>query len=99
VKQGGGQIFVHSEVEIGTTFKIYFPRVDAALQNEAEKAPGAFCCASETILLVEDEDTVRESIAEYLQQLATPSSRQTVDRRLWRWRPSRRIPLLLCSPM
>lgn len=68
VKQSGGQIFVHSEVGLGTTFKIYFPRVDGAVQEDQEEAEDSNSPASETVLLVEDEDTVRESIAEYLQQ-------------------------------
>jgi two-component system cell cycle sensor histidine kinase/response regulator CckA len=66
VKQSGGHIFVQSEVGLGTTFKIYLPRVDAALQDAEEESIDSSIRASETILLVEDEDTVRESIAEYL---------------------------------
>jgi two-component system, cell cycle sensor histidine kinase and response regulator CckA len=68
VKQNGGQIFVQSELGLGTTFKIYFPRVDAALQDEQEETEDSSIPACETILLVEDEDTVRESIADYLKQ-------------------------------
>jgi two-component system, cell cycle sensor histidine kinase and response regulator CckA len=68
VKQNGGQILVQTEVGLGTTFKIYFPRVDAALQDEPEETEDSSSPASETILLVEDEDTVRESIADYLKQ-------------------------------
>jgi two-component system, cell cycle sensor histidine kinase and response regulator CckA len=70
VKQSGGQTFVQSEVGLGTTFKICFPWVDSALQDEPDKDEtlDSSTRASETILLVEDEDTVRESIAEYLKQ-------------------------------
>jgi PAS domain S-box-containing protein len=68
VKQSGGQISVQSEVGAGTTFRTCFPRVDAALQRETEDIEDSTSRASETILLVEDEDTVRESIAEYLKQ-------------------------------
>lgn len=69
VKQGGGQIFVQSEIGLGTTFKVYFPRVDGSVQEETEEVSDAAHRATETILLVEDEDNVRESIAEYLEQL------------------------------
>jgi two-component system, cell cycle sensor histidine kinase and response regulator CckA len=70
VKQSGGRTFVQSEVGLGTTFKIYFPWIDSALQDEngAAKTFESSIRASETILLVEDEDSVRESIAEYLSQ-------------------------------
>jgi two-component system, cell cycle sensor histidine kinase and response regulator CckA len=68
VKQSGGHIVVQSEVGHGATFKIYFPRVDGAIQATEEEAKLTPVCANETILLVEDEDTVRESIADYLQQ-------------------------------
>ena len=60
VKQSGGHILVYSEPGNGTTFKIYFPRVNAAaatqrsppISQEPEHRTG-------TILLVEDEDQVR----------------------------------------
>jgi PAS domain S-box-containing protein len=63
VKQSGGNIWVYSEPGLGTTFKIYLPRVDALVETEqktraARKSTGG----TETILLVEDEDMVRELI-------------------------------------
>jgi two-component system, cell cycle sensor histidine kinase and response regulator CckA len=68
VKQSGGQTFVHSEPGVGTTFKIYFPEVDGAVHDATQEDLNSSFQGSETILLVEDEDTVRESIAEYLKQ-------------------------------
>jgi CheY-like chemotaxis protein len=68
VKQSGGKIDVQSEVGHGTTFRIFLPRVAAEDRRVAEEHVESFSPATETILLVEDEDTVRESIAEYLQQ-------------------------------
>jgi len=61
VKQSGGQIWVYSAVGQGTTFKTYFPM--AAVHADAERrersegsvSPGG----SETILLVEDDESVR----------------------------------------
>jgi PAS domain S-box-containing protein len=66
VKQSGGYIWVYSELGLGTTFKIYLPAVEAEAQVIA--APGAVSAptGSETILLVEDEDGVRELLDELL---------------------------------
>ena len=66
VKQSSGQILVDSEPGKGTTFKVYFPLVDGAAQSESEERFEEPAQGAETILLVEDEDGVRESTAEYL---------------------------------
>ena len=68
VKQSAGQIIVQSEPKAGTIFKIYFPLVDATAQDETTETYDSSYRASETILLVEDEQGVRESTAEYLRQ-------------------------------
>lgn len=61
VKQSGGYIWVYSELEKGTSFKVYLPRVEepAEPKPEAVKAPKARK-GTETILVVEDEEAVRE---------------------------------------
>ena len=61
VKQSGGYIEVDSEPGRGTTFRIYLPRFDAAAVA-AERGPRPVGAAggTETILLVEDEEGVRE---------------------------------------
>lgn len=68
VKQSGGYVWVYSEEQHGTTFKIYLPRADAAAtaekRNEANQRP---LRGSETILLVEDERGVRELAREHLE--------------------------------
>lgn len=68
VKQNGGNIWVYSEEGQGTTFKIYLPRAKEPvrpryrLDSEIEVATG-----TETILLVEDDATVRELARRVLQ--------------------------------
>ena len=60
VKQSGGHIWVYSEPDHGTTFKVYFPRVRGAADSRpAEAPPTESGRVSETILLVEDDDQVR----------------------------------------
>jgi CheY-like chemotaxis protein len=60
IKQTGGSITVESEVGKGTTFRILLPQADeaaeVAVQQSVEHPP---LSGSETILLVEDEDAVR----------------------------------------
>jgi PAS domain S-box-containing protein len=57
VTQHGGAIEVKSVPAQGTTFEIYFPQVEAAVPETVYTAPLG---GTETILLVEDEDEVRE---------------------------------------
>lgn len=60
VKQHEGSIWVYSEPGNGTSFKIYLPRVDAAIQEIAAKGEKAESAGSETIMVVEDEEVLRE---------------------------------------
>ncbi|HTP57400.1 MAG TPA: ATP-binding protein, partial [Spirochaetia bacterium] len=61
VKQSGGYITCYSEPGKGTTFTIYFPRsYEASTQSSAHFAPSPALGGTETILLVEDEETVRQ---------------------------------------
>ena len=65
VKQSGGSIWVYSELGSGTTFKIYLPLV-ADQVEQVETRRQAILKGEGTILLVEDEDVVREMVAETL---------------------------------
>ena len=64
VKQNGGHIWIYSELNEGTTFKVYFPRID---NTDKEGDPGGMknnlVGGHETILLVDDEEVVRNMIA------------------------------------
>jgi two-component system, cell cycle sensor histidine kinase and response regulator CckA len=68
VKQSGGFIWVYTELGKGATFKIYLPRVDAALEDAAH-APSSsqVMRGTETVLLAEDEQDVREVAREFLE--------------------------------
>jgi two-component system cell cycle sensor histidine kinase/response regulator CckA len=57
VKQSGGDIWVYSEVGRGTTFKVFLPRIDEPLADEAAATAqrGAAPRGSETVLLADDE--------------------------------------------
>ncbi len=63
VKQSSGYVFAESEVGAGTTFYVYLPRVEESAEelNPAQAQPNdAGGC--ETVLLVEDEESVRELV-------------------------------------
>ena len=68
VKQSGGYILVQSEVGRGTTFNIYLPRVQEAVEQHGT-APAMRTAdgGSETVLLVEDEESVRQLVRETLE--------------------------------
>jgi len=67
VKQSGGYVWVYSEPKLGTTFKIYLPRLNAKGAPFPPPAPlVSIPGGSETILLVEDEAAVRSSTRDFL---------------------------------
>jgi len=67
IKQSGGYVFVQSELNRGTVFTIYFPRVDEPSEvHFATQISHSAAGGSETILLVEDEDSVRQLVRETL---------------------------------
>jgi PAS domain S-box-containing protein len=69
VKQSGGYIWVYSERGQGTIFKVYLPRVFEEVEVEAkEEEEEVLARATETVLVVEDAESVRELAREFLEQ-------------------------------
>ena len=68
VKQSGGDIHVRSEPGRGSSFRIYFPRIETEEPGEQRRAarPGKALTGAETILLVEDDDSLRHLTARIL---------------------------------
>ncbi len=73
VKQNDGYISVDSEVEKGTTFKLYFPRctegIKSCANKQEEEQKSILETGKETILLVEDDYALRQICLEILNNL------------------------------
>jgi PAS domain S-box-containing protein len=72
VKQSDGQVRITSELGVGTAVHIYLPRDTGAAEDDApgvKPAEAARAKAGETILIVDDEPTVRMLITEVLEGL------------------------------
>ncbi|HQU86818.1 MAG TPA: response regulator, partial [Pyrinomonadaceae bacterium] len=68
VKQSNGEITVESELGKGTTFKLYFPCVDKEQNPEnKDKTEVHGATGNETILVIEDEQMVRELTRQILE--------------------------------
>jgi CheY-like chemotaxis protein len=67
VKQAGGHVTVYSEVDHGTCFRVYLPAVtDEVTERRVEAGNVESPRGSETILLCEDDDAVRELAVQVL---------------------------------
>jgi PAS domain S-box-containing protein len=66
VQQSGGHIWLYSEPGIGTTFQIYFPRVDQPEEPKQQESPQPMLTGEGTILAVEDDTGLRSLIEEVL---------------------------------
>jgi PAS domain S-box-containing protein len=71
IKQSGGHVKIYSEPGQGTTIKLYFPRLWAGAKPEAQEPmqPVSTARATETILVVEDEEDVLAFTATILRDL------------------------------
>jgi PAS domain S-box-containing protein len=66
LKQIGGFIFVSSEVDRGTTFSLYFPPTAPRAEPSRSSKPAPAQGGPETLLIVEDEELVRNLVASAL---------------------------------
>nr|WP_235913702.1 hybrid sensor histidine kinase/response regulator [Pseudoroseomonas coralli] len=72
VRQSGGQVRIHSEVGRGTTVRLYLPRHAQAAEAAARRSGVAVASRAkpgETVLVVDDEPSVRMLVTEVLQNL------------------------------
>jgi CheY-like chemotaxis protein len=70
VQQSGGHVWVYSEPGFGTTFRIYFPRVDEGMTvNREHELKHSVRPPTETILVVEDNEAVRTMLCRILRSL------------------------------
>ncbi|MFN3671073.1 MAG: response regulator [Bosea sp. (in: a-proteobacteria)] len=69
LRQSGGHVKVYSEPGQGTTIKLYLPRSTQAEDLLVEKESGPVTGGSETILVVEDDEAVRETVLALLGEL------------------------------
>ena len=67
VKQHNGMIHVYSEPGVGTTFKVYLPVSERPASSVGTKIPQPVPAGSETILVAEDNDAVRNFTVQVLQ--------------------------------
>ena len=85
VKQHNGHIFVYSEKNKGTTFKIYFPASNKTAENgESSSGYGALSHGNETILIVDDNPSTCQLIADILKPfgfncLLATSAKEALD--------------------
>jgi PAS domain S-box-containing protein len=68
VRQSGGSIEIYSEPGVGTSFKIYLPRVEGLSLDTSATAASPPARGNETLLLVEDEYVVREVTRLFLEE-------------------------------
>ncbi len=69
VRQSGGTIWLHSEQGHGTTFKIFLPRSLEDLKEASSPPPAPREEGAETILVVEDDPSVRQVLISILRRL------------------------------
>ena len=85
VKQHGGHINCSSEPGLGTTFKIYFPAIDKEVDSETSTVERPIPGGTETILLVDDEESLRDLGEHFLTGSDIKSSRLITAKMPWRY--------------
>jgi two-component system cell cycle sensor histidine kinase/response regulator CckA len=100
VQQHQGWINVYSEVNHGTTFRVYLPRLAKNGSKSSQATPTAMRGGNETILLVEDDPSLRASVRKALSQLGyrileTPTGVKALEV----WKENRNEILLLLTDL
>ena len=97
VKQSGGYIWLYSELGRGTTFKVYLPFVDQKAEQLQKVDDGAVPGGNETVLLVEDEEALRQLAESVLQEkgYTVLAARDAESALAMAREPDRKIDLLL----
>ena len=68
VNQSGGHIWLYSEPDHGTTFKLYFPLADGAIEQEPSAPAGRPTVGRGSLLVAEDEEVVRQFTSRVLER-------------------------------
>jgi len=84
VKQSDGEIWVYSEPNRGTSFKLFFPRLDETSARDKTPQHAPAVGGAETILLVEDEEPIRKVAQRILEKsgyrvLAAANGREALE--------------------
>ncbi len=69
IKQSNGHIKIQSEVDRGTTIRMYLPQADGPVAAEAAPHPASLPTGRESLLVVEDNEDVRARVGEFLRGL------------------------------
>ena len=83
VKQHGGYIIGYSEPGMGTTFKIYLPVIPTRTKPETPTEKPILPRGTETVLLVDDEEMIRDLGKGFWNDPATRCLPQPTGKRLW----------------
>jgi signal transduction histidine kinase/CHASE3 domain sensor protein/ActR/RegA family two-component response regulator len=69
VKQSGGHLKIYSEVGEGTAVKLYLPRGFGQENAQPARVPALAVTGTETVLVVDDDEIVRATVASMLEEL------------------------------
>jgi len=83
VKSYGGHVFVYSELEKGTTFKIYLPCIVSEETSRQSKIVSSYPGGAEKVLIVDDEDVIVQMERQMLESLGYKVTALTSSKEAW----------------